>query len=284
MKVAAVIIPHYNDTSRLMKCLAALKPQLTPEIEVIVVDNDSTEPLDLVRQKYPEIPIIKEVEKGAAIARNRGVTETTAPLLLFLDSDCIPQSNWIEVAMNACKDSDIVGGEIIVFDETPGPKSGAEAFEAVFAFDNQSYIENKGFSVTANLVTKRKIFYTVGGFRSGMSEDLDWCRRATACGYKLTYSEALKVSHPSRSDWTAISRKWQRLTHEAWGLTESNISNRFLWASRATMMPLSILIHTPRILQSPKLDNSRERWFAWIVLIRLRLFRGKLMLWQAITK
>ena len=87
-----------------------------------------------------------------------------------------------------------------MFDETPAPRSGAEAFEAVFAFDWRGYIANKGFTVTANMVTCRAVFADVGPFINGVSEDLDWYRRATAKGYRLQAAGDLRVGHPSRSD------------------------------------------------------------------------------------
>ncbi|MFW5899467.1 MAG: glycosyltransferase family 2 protein, partial [Jiangellaceae bacterium] len=87
---------------------------------------------------------------------------------------------------------DAVGGRVEVFHEDEGagpstgprtvPRTGAQAFEAVFAFENRAYVERKGFSVTANLVTRRAVFEDVGPFRPGLSEDLDWCARARARG------------------------------------------------------------------------------------------------------
>ena len=83
----AVIIPHYNDVARLARCLTALAPQLAPDVELVVVDNGSTDSLEPARAALPGVQIVTEPEKGAAPARNRGVAETTAPVLAFIDSD-----------------------------------------------------------------------------------------------------------------------------------------------------------------------------------------------------
>ena len=53
MADAAVIIPHYNDVTRLLRCLAALAPQLDERVDVLVVDNGSTDSLAPVRAGYP---------------------------------------------------------------------------------------------------------------------------------------------------------------------------------------------------------------------------------------
>ena len=85
MADAAIIIPHFNDVTRLTRCLAALLPTVPPGVEVVVVDNGSTESLDPVRAAWPDLRIVTEDRKGAYAARNRGVAETTAQRLFFLD-------------------------------------------------------------------------------------------------------------------------------------------------------------------------------------------------------
>ncbi|WP_425102235.1 glycosyltransferase family 2 protein [Tropicibacter sp. S64] len=285
---AAVLIPHYNDHARLARCLDALVPQLDAAprpVEVIVVDNRSDPALGAAfTDRWPQVRFVLETEKGAAPARNRGVAESTAESLFFLDCDCVPAEDWLASAFAVAGRAALVGGRIDVFDETPPPRSGAEAFEAVFAFDNRQYIEKKGFSVTANLVTRRAVFERIGGFRAGMSEDLDWCHRATAAGFDLVFAEALRVGHPARADWPALRRKWLRLTEETWGLQQHGPVQRLRWGLRALVLPLSALVHTPRVLRSDRLASGRERRAALATLVRLRLARGAWMLGQVFSR
>jgi GT2 family glycosyltransferase len=277
----AVIVPHYNDVVRLVQCLEALAPQLSPEVELVVVDNGSTEDLTPARAALPGVRIVTERAKGAALARNRGVAETTAPVLAFLDSDCRPAPDWLAAvrATAARGEGDVFGGRIDVFDETPPPRSGAEAFEAVFAFDWRAYIERKGFTVTANMVTRRAVFAAVGPFTDGLSEDLDWCRRATAQGFRLRAAPNLRVGHPSRSDWAALRRKWLRLTREAWATDGTGRPLR--WGLRALAMLPSAVVHLPKVLASPCLDSPGERLRGAATLLRLRALRMAWMLRQA---
>lgn len=281
MAEAAIIIPHYNDGVRLARCLAALMPQVGPGEEVIVVDNNSTESLAGVQAIWPDLRIVVEPRKGAAEARNRGVAETTAPRLFFLDCDCVPQEDWLATARAISMQADVIGGRISVFDETPAPRNGAQGFEAVFAFDNRAYVETKGFSVTANLLTHRDVFRVTGPFIHGLSEDLDWCRRATALGYRLIYADQLRVSHPSRGSWAELARKWRRLTEEGFGVNGHSPGARARWALKALAMPLSILAHLPRVLRSPRLASALERRRTAATLVRLRLMRMAWMLGQA---
>ena len=278
----AIIIPHYNDVVRLERCLSALMRNDLSGCEVIVVDNGSTQSLDVVRAQFPLIRFVTEFEKGAAAARNRGVRETSAPCLMFIDSDCLPADNWVATGRRVADRADLIGGRVEVFDETPPPRSGAEAFETVFAFDFRQYIEVQGFSGTGNLITRRDVFEDVGPFRGGVSEDRDWSFRARAKGYRLVYEDDLRVGHPSRQDWPALRGKWRRITQEMFRQTEGSVGARVKWALKGLAMPLSILAHFPKVFSNARLSGHGDRMRAVATLVRLRLLRMVWMLRQAL--
>jgi GT2 family glycosyltransferase len=277
----AVIIPHYNDTVRLQRCLTELMKNDTAGCEILVIDNGSTQSLSAVQADFPTVRFVTEPEKGAAAARNTGVCHTTAPILAFIDADCVPALDWLSVVRRVAASADLIGGRVDVFDETPPPRSGAEAFEAVFAFNFRNYIEVQGFTGAGNLVTRRDVFEKVGGFANGVSEDIDWSKRAVAMGFRLTYEDTMIVSHPSRSDWVALRHKWHRLTRELCALNGRLPRNRLRWGLLGLAMPVSALAHLPKIMFSPKLAGLSERLAASTTLLRLRLIRMVWMVRQA---
>ncbi|MEL6210614.1 MAG: glycosyltransferase family 2 protein, partial [Pseudomonadota bacterium] len=112
---------------------------------------------------------------------------------------------------------------------------------------------------------------------AGLSEDVDWCRRATAAGFSLAYDDGLRVSHPSRSDWPALRRKWRRMTQETWHLRKTQPGGRLRWAGRALAMLPSILVDAPRVLRSETVRDSAERRRALATLARQR---GQRCLWM----
>lgn len=278
----AVIIPHYNDPDRLRRCLGALVPQADAEVEIVVVDNSSPVDLGWIRDEFPQVRLLVEAEKGAGPARNRGVAGTTAPWVLFLDADCVPAPDWLAVGAGIARDRTVIGGRVDVFHETPPPKSGAEAFEEVFAFKMRAYLERDAFLGAGNLVTSRAVFEAVGGFRPAVSEDKDWSQRAARAGFKLAYDDDFIASHPSRQDWPALKHKWRRLTRESYLLGGTGPLSRVKWALRALLMPVSIIAHTPRILRSSTLTIG-EKWRAFGILAKLRLWRMGWMLGQTLT-
>jgi len=277
----AVVIPHYNDLPRLERCLLALRENDLTGTEIVVVDNASPVSLDGISQTFPEVRIVVEPKKGAAHARNRGVAETTAPRLFFIDADCVPAPDWLTVGRQIADRADLIGGRVDVFDETPPPRSGAEAFEAVFAFNFRRYIEVQGFSGAGNLLTRRDVFDAIGGFINGVSEDREWTMRAVARGYSLIYEDRFRVSHPSRQDWSALKAKWRRTTQEAYQLNGTGFAARLRWIIRGLAMPASAVVHTPKVLSSDKLTSTGETLRAVATLIRLRCTRMVWMLRQA---
>lgn len=283
----AVIIPHFNDLDRLKRCLSALvgdgPAQKKPDdVDIVVVDNNSPVDIGPVRDAYPAVRFFIEETPGAAEARNRGVRETNSPLLFFIDADCIPAPDWLEVGRRVASRADLVGGRIETFDETPPPRSGAEAFETVFAFQQRRYIEDQHFSVTANLLTSRSVFQEVGPFRAGVSEDKDWCLRAREKGYTLAYADELRVLHPSRADWDALWKKWRRLSSEGFHLSGRRPLDRVKWMIRSIAVFASAFLHAPRVLRSPVLRSKTERWRGLTTLFRIRGYRAVFMVWQSL--
>jgi GT2 family glycosyltransferase len=279
---AAIVIPHFNDVVRLRKCLDALAPQMAAApVEVVVVDNGSTQDIGAVVAAHPDVRFLKEPKKGAAPARNTGVRETTAPCLLFIDADCIPAPDWLATALELAGKDEIIGGRVDLFDETPPPRSGAEAFETVFAFPQEDYIARKNFSVTANLLTSRAVFDDTGPFDGTVVEDSDWCQRAVARGWPISYHPELAVSHPTRNDWAALRRKWKRTTAENYFVGGTGPVSRLRWALRAGAVLASAPVHVPRVLRHPAL-RARERGPCIAVLLRLRALRAGWMLRQSL--
>lgn len=279
---ASVIIPHYNDVDRLKKCLDALAPQVAGrDVEIVVGDNASTQDLSAIRAAFPEVRFVHEADPGAAAARNRAVAESRGEWLFFTDADCVPASDWVETALGLRQADTTIGGRVDVFDETPPPRSGAEAFETVFAFPQEDYITRKNYSVTANMLISRAMFDRVGPFDGSRVEDMDWGQRAHAMGFAIRYVPALAVSHPTRQDWPALLKKWRRISAENYFAHGTSPAKRLIWGLRSVALIGSIPVHGVRILRESRLGGAEKR-AALGVLVRLRMLRVGWTLRQAL--
>ena len=272
----SVIVPHYRDLRGLERCLAALEAQSYPadRREVIVADNASPEGPEVVERTIRgRARLVVEPEKGAGPARNRGVSVAGGEILAFIDSDCVAEPDWLEAGVRALAGHDLVGGRVRVLVEDPRRMSAAEAFERVFAFDFKTYIEKKGFTGAGNLFCPRPVFDAVGGFRTRVSEDVEWSKRAQAQGFKLGYAPAAVVGHPGRRTWQELRAKWKRVNAETFALSQERKFPRLRWLLRNALLPASAIAHTPKVLLSRELSSWRDRSKALGMLYRLRFWR-----------
>ena len=272
----SVIVPHYDDLARLDRCLDALARQDFPRdrYEIIVADNMTPAGREAVEAVIAgRARLVFQPERGAGPARNAGVAAAVGTMLAFTDADCLPEPGWLTAGIAALERFDFVGGAMTVAIEGDGAKSGAEAFELVFAFDNRRYVERKHFTVTANLFCPRALFDRVGPFKVGVSEDLEWCLRARGLGYRIGYAPAAVAAHPARRDWAALRKKWQRMSAESYALEREKPLGRLRWAARSAALIPSIIAHAPRALTSDALSGAGERAAALGTLARLRLWR-----------
>jgi glycosyltransferase involved in cell wall biosynthesis len=89
MKIS-VIIPCYNHAETIERCLASVFAQTHRDLEVIVVDDGSTDAsADLLKRFAGRISVISQENRGGPAARNRGLAASTAPLVMFCDADVI---------------------------------------------------------------------------------------------------------------------------------------------------------------------------------------------------
>lgn len=278
-----VIIPHFNDPERLKRALDLLLGSNLDQVEIIVADNGSSCDLSFVTQHPTQPRLVIERKPGAAHARNKAVQCSDAPFLAFLDADCVPLFRWLDHFRKEIRPGQVLGGKVSVFHETLNTISDAQCFESVFAFDFEDYIKRQGFTGSGNMAVTRLDFIKVGEFRAGVSEDKDWSNRARARGIEIKYLPQAEVGHPSREDWKALKKKWRRVSEELYGLQSDRSFSRIRWAIRAAAMPLSIIIHIPKIVKSDRLRNRDERMKALRTLIRLRFTRMVWMLRQALS-
>lgn len=278
----SVIIPHLNDLDRLRTCIAALEAQSVDRsaFEIVICDNGSDCGVEAVRSAAPSCRVVATAERGAGPARNRAMVLAGGAALAFTDSDCIPDRDWLRAGLAALETSDIAGGAITVGVADAARPSGAEAFEMVFAFDNNRYIREQGFAVTANLFARRRVLTAIGGFRTGVPEDLEWCRRARSAGFGIRFAPGARVMHPARHDFAQLVRKWFRVADELYGDWRRQGGSRLGWLGRAVGVLVSPFGHAPRIMTHPLLPDARSRCSALAVLFAIRLLRAWWMLRQ----
>src|SRR5262245_39908172 len=88
MPNVSVVIPSYNSAAYLPAAIDSVLAQTARDLEVIVVDDGSTDDTpDVVARYGPPVRGIRQANAGVAAARNRGIAEARGRYIAFLDAD-----------------------------------------------------------------------------------------------------------------------------------------------------------------------------------------------------
>lgn len=93
----SIIIPYYNGNhidGYTAELLLQLEPQLTEDVEVIVVDDGSPEPFAM--DGFPWVKVIRQDNGGVSKARNRGLDEAKGEYIAFIDADDMVSENYVK--------------------------------------------------------------------------------------------------------------------------------------------------------------------------------------------
>lgn len=286
----SVIIPHFNDPDALRAALAALDAQRGDgDFEILVVDNGSAAPPVEVCAAVPGVRLLSETTPGPGPARSRGAAAAGGAVLAFLDADCRPDPGWIAAIERTFADpaanptAEIIGGDVRIAPAEPGRMTMVEAYESVFGYRMQLYIERDGYASTCNMAVRRDIFEAVGPFAGiDRAEDMDWGRRATARGYRHAYVPEMRVRTPARRDFAELARKWDRhIAHfyaDSHARPGSRRAARLRWLAHTAAIAASPLGEIPTVLRSDRLGTAADRGRALAGVTRLRLHRARQML------
>ena len=276
----SVVIPHYNDLDNLAACIDSLRRQDLPaeRFEIVVADNNSAGGVAAVAAIAPDVRVVTAMEQGAGPARNAGAAAAHGEILAFIDADAVAEPGWIAAGVTGLRRFDYAGGRVVVTTRAPAPLSPTEAYEAVFAYDFRKYVERERYSGTGNLFVPRAVFERVGGFRAGVAEDMDWCWRANALGYRIGYLEDAVVRIAARRRWAELKSKFDRMEREHLLLYRGRSGWRTRWVLHAALVAGSPLVHWTRVAASPRLAGARPKMLAVVGLAMIRCYRGYRML------
>lgn len=195
----AVIIPVHNGAVTLGTCLDALAAQRggPADLEVIVVDDASTDGTASAAQAHGARLVALPVQCGPAAARNAGAKETRAEVLLFVDADCEPAPDWCQEMLRPLAAADTCG----VYGTYRSRQTGWVARLAQAEFDERyarlARLESIDFMATHAAAIRRTVFLEMGGFRTDLrgNEDVELAFRLSQAGHRLAFAPRAIVYH-----------------------------------------------------------------------------------------
>lgn len=95
LPMMSVIICSYNGASTVESCLRSMERLRYPEYEVIFVDDGSTDGTQEILKKFPWVRNIRQKNMGLSYARNVGMNAARGEIIVYTDSDCEADEDWL---------------------------------------------------------------------------------------------------------------------------------------------------------------------------------------------
>ncbi|MDD2731023.1 MAG: glycosyltransferase, partial [Candidatus Portnoybacteria bacterium] len=229
--IVSVIIPCYNLGKFLPYCLDSVLAQDYPQLEVVVVDDASTDNSWDIIQDYATkdsriIPLRNTYNKHVSFSRNLAVKHATGQFILPLDADDRLYPKAVTTLVNHLKNNrslDIVAGKLHIYHETAldGPyQQGGWPNNAELKLQLEGH--NR---LPYSSMYRRKVFDRVGGYRTRIKngvEDADFWTRALGLGYKAEILDVytLMYTHRDHSLGKTVSGSASWLSWFPWTITE----------------------------------------------------------------
>lgn len=179
----SIIIPTYNAATFIPDLLESIFSQKIDDMEVIIVDDCSTDnTVDLAR-KYPVRIIEMETNSGPARARNRGVEAARGDIIFFLDSDVIVMDGTIREVKEFFDNNPSANCVIGVCSTEPLNRGFVPRYMAMFEYIHLLGTKDNKVSVFAPRcgAVRKRFFEEIGGYNESYKgadvEDFELARR-----------------------------------------------------------------------------------------------------------
>jgi glycosyltransferase involved in cell wall biosynthesis len=218
MASVSVIMPVFNGARFVAEAIDDVLAQTHPPIELIVVDDGSTDETVQIVQRYSSpLRLVVQEHAGCGAARNAGVDEARGDVLVFCDADDRFPVDRIERqldSLNRTADLDAVFGELEEFMSPEADHTGARL---------RTPVARRHARVVTTMLIRTESFLRVGPFATdlGRGVDIDWMARANETGLRSDHSEGLAVR--------------RRLHHESTGIRRHGDEDDYVRAVRAAI-------------------------------------------------
>jgi GT2 family glycosyltransferase len=196
-------IPAYNAARFLPGCIESLLAQTLAPVEILVIDDGSSDDSAEIACRYPGVRVIRhQRNRGLAAARNTAFRSAECELVASLDADCIAEPSWLANLAESLQDLDVAGAGGFLREGLQD--SWADRWRA--AHMPQEWgprsIRNPKFLFGCNNIYRKSAVLEVGGYDESMrtnGEDCDLSRRLRERNWQLIYNPVAQAVH-RRSD------------------------------------------------------------------------------------
>jgi len=220
----SVVVCAYNEAANLEACLASLAKVDYPDLEVVVVDDGSTDATLDIARRFP-FRVLPVPHAGLSVARNAGTRACTGEIVAFLDADAACHPEWPHhLALSMADDGVCAAGGPNLPRPTAGlveravDASPGNPVEVLNAPDRAEHLAG------CNCAVRRDLLLACGGFQADFTaagDDVDLFWRLLDAGNGVAFSPAAQVRHARRATVRGYLRQ-----QRGYGRAERMVSGR----------------------------------------------------------
>ena len=212
----SIIVPVFNQHDATYECLTAVLEN-TQDCEIIVIDNGSTPPIKPPFSGFIETRVIRNEEnKGFPVAVNQGIREAKGDVICLLNNDVIVTPGWAERLLHHLETYAIVapltnfcaGVQSV---QTDPYETKEQLCEAAVHLSEECAGESQDVNWVIGIVMmfKRSLYDELGSFDESLwpccGEEIDFCFRARAAGYKVGIANDVYVHHEGSKTFNELA-------------------------------------------------------------------------------
>jgi len=236
----SVVVCTYNGARTIGECLDGLAALEYPNVEILVIDDGSTDATAEIARAY-DVRLVQTENRGLSCARNLGLELATGEIVAYLDDDAYPDPHWLHYLADMFRTTDLaaVGGPNL---PPPGEDFVAEAVANSPGGPTHVLLSDREAEHIpgCNMAFRAVALRALGGFDPQFrtaGDDVDICWRIQRAGYKVGFHPAAVVWHHRRK---TVRAYWNQQT--SYGRSEAmlqikwpekyNVAGHVAWAGR----------------------------------------------------
>jgi GT2 family glycosyltransferase len=242
----SVVVCVYDGEETLDDCLTGLERLAYPDVELLVVDDGSTDRSAEIAARHA-CRLVRTENRGLSCARNTGLAEATGEIVAYIDADARPDPHWLHYLVETLRDGAFVGAG---GPNLPCPGDGEFAACVGRSPGGPTHVllsDHEAEHIPGcNMAFRKGALEAIGGFDPQFrvaGDDVDVCWRLQERGWKLGFAPSAVVWHHQRRSLRAYWRQ-QRGYGRAEALLERkwpekyNAAGQVAWSGRIYAAPL----------------------------------------------
>lgn len=254
----SVIVPTHNSPDQATECLTALRASAPEGVELIAVDDASTDRTPEVLAALSDRVVRLERNSGPAVARNAGADVASGEILLFVDQDVVVAPEVIDRVARTFERRPDLGALFGSYDAAPRAPGVVSQFRNLL----HHYVHQIGDPEASTFwagcgAVRREVFQSVGGFTPHIElEDVELGYRLRCRGHRILLDRELQVKHlktwtlrsMTRTDIAARALPWARLVLTTGNAPEAlNLRPEQRWSVALTGAAVALAVGSPAV-------------------------------------